>query len=182
MRALVVSLLLVTLLATACTSAAQRRLHETGPAWPLGYYELVSFNGQTLPVELPNGEILRGGHCALLESRYGEMRFRVSFGYGGKPRVPRDLAPRVLDGRVVIRLDAARGARKPVRFVIEGRGEFEDGELGGVKTYAVEEEASGTLFGNELSLGTGEESVVFMRAPDPRRRRRTLSPRSPGPP
>jgi len=33
-----------------------------------GTYELVSFNGRTLPVDMGNGEILAGGICGLSAS------------------------------------------------------------------------------------------------------------------
>ena len=67
MRTLVAFLFLVLLSATACTSTAQKELEARGPMWPMGTYELISFHGQDLPAELPDGRTPNSGSCTLSE-------------------------------------------------------------------------------------------------------------------
>ena len=151
-------------------SAAQRRAYATGPSWPLGYYELVSLSGQDLPVRLSNGETLLGGSCRRFNHRNGGTGFVISLRYEGNPRMRRALAPRELSGMALIQEDAGV-ARKPIEFIIKQQGDYTNTELGGVRTYDVDEEVSGALFGNELRMVGQDEVLAFMKGRDPRRRR-----------
>jgi hypothetical protein len=178
MRTIAAAAFLGALFATACASAAKEEAiarEETNTprlSWPLGTYELVSFNGQSLPVELSDGRILSSGSLTMFEGIRGAWGLSrspgVEFGMILNYPVPFGrfvLRPR---GTVWAEQDPVEGARNPLHFEALGRGDVDGSYVfRGFDRFPLEwgnrEYASGTLFGNELRVGAGEKFLVFMR-------------------
>jgi hypothetical protein len=144
-----------------------------GPTWPFGTYELVSFNGQSLPAELSDGRMLNSGELTLSEGvltgqlhRREGVGFSLSFSYP-TGRYVREEA-RSWHGGVSARQNLVEGSRVPLGFEVVG---FYSGANSWVYSgfdefpldWADPRVASGTLFGNELRMGDGEKLLVFMR-------------------
>jgi hypothetical protein len=162
---------------SGCMSAAPEGAHAETDAdrssWALGRYELVSFNGQSLPVELSKGRILSGGYLVMAAGRdgLGPVGFEMHFsdptpapwwsGYG----VSRSVS---VVGSVWAFQEPVKGAQNLLHFDAKTRmvdyeasmfRGFDEWPLGWADPYM----ASGTLFGNELRVGDGENLLVFMK-------------------
>ncbi len=161
---------------SACVSAAleeaDTRKDVDRSSWALGRYELVSFNGQSLPVELSEGRTLSGGYLILRgeEEGVGPVSFEINFA-DPDPKWWRSyyhsgyLSVR---GSVWADQEPVEGVRNHLRFEAKvDRGEdyvwwfhlFDEFPL----EWAGPKFASGTLFGNELRVGHGEKLLVFMK-------------------
>jgi len=141
-------------------------VNARGPVWPLGTYELASFNGQDFPAELPDGRTLLGGSCTLSKRtvvgthspiRDPSVRFRMGF------RFPEARRRYSRQGSVWIGEGPVEGARIPLQFVASVGMDWGSGFDEFPLEWAHREEATGTLFGNELRVGDGDKFIVFMR-------------------
>ncbi len=177
MKSLAIAASLGILSVSACVSAAleepDTRKDVDRSSWALGRYELVSFNGQSLPVEFSEGRILSSGYLAMAagEDGLGPVGFRMHFSdpspspwWRGRG-VSRSVS---VVGSVWAYQEPAEGTQNLLHFDAKTRRVdeeafvfrgFDEWPLGWANRHL----ASATLFGPELRVGDGEKFLVFMK-------------------
>jgi hypothetical protein len=184
MRSIVTSVLVWASFSAACGTAAvegpgarsgrlarEEGLQREGPAqptsrWALGRYELISFNGNGLPVELSDGRILSGGELVMQAEggEEGPVSFSLRFEY---PRSRWLQSFRGFTGTVWAETEPVEGNRNILHFEAKSREILDGWVFRGFDEFPLEWGspyfAIGTLLGDQLQIGDGVRSLIFKK-------------------